>query len=87
MRLRAEELNRSRLALRNESAALRAELAELPYKQTKQMAELQRRLLESQSSLLESEVKRQVMITAPVAGEVAALGVVNGRAPIPVAPA
>ncbi|WP_176507810.1 MULTISPECIES: HlyD family secretion protein [Pseudomonas] len=78
MRLRAEELNRSLLALRNESAALRAELAELPYQQTKQMAELQRRLLESQSSLLESEVKRQVTITAPVTGEVAALGVVNG---------
>ncbi|WP_252091373.1 HlyD family efflux transporter periplasmic adaptor subunit [Pseudomonas sp. MWU13-3659] len=78
VRLRAEELNRSLLALRNDSAALRAELAELPFNQTKQLADLDRRLLESQSSLLESEVKRQVVITAPAAGEVTAIGVVNG---------
>jgi len=78
VRLRAEELNRSLLALRNDSAGLRAELAELPFNQTKQLVDLQRRLLESQSNLLESEVKRQVVITAPAAGEVTAMGVVNG---------
>ncbi|MCP3748821.1 HlyD family secretion protein [Pseudomonas sp. SBB6] len=78
VRLRSEELSRSLLSLRNDIATLRAELAELPFNQGKQLAELERRLSQSQGSLLESEVKRQVVITAPASGEVTAIGVVNG---------
>ncbi|WP_165392205.1 HlyD family secretion protein [Pseudomonas tructae] len=78
VRLRSEELSRSLLSLRNDIATLRAELAELPFNQGKQLAELERRLSQSQGSLLESEVKRQVLITAPASGEVTAIGVVNG---------
>ncbi|ROL64786.1 HlyD family secretion protein [Pseudomonas vranovensis] len=78
VRLRSEELSRSLLSLRNDIATLRAELAELPFNQGKQLAELERRLSQSQGNLLESEVKRQVVITAPASGEVTAVGVVNG---------
>ncbi|MBN6715802.1 HlyD family secretion protein [Pseudomonas capsici] len=78
MRLRGEELNRSLLTVRAESTRLRAELVELPFNQSKQMAELQRRLAESQDRLIESETKREVLITAPTTGEATAIAVSNG---------
>ncbi|WP_054084937.1 MULTISPECIES: HlyD family secretion protein [Pseudomonas syringae group] len=78
MRLRGEELNRSLLTVRAESTRLRAELVELPFNQSKQLADLQRRLAENQDQLVESETKREILITAPTAGEATALSVSNG---------
>ncbi|RMS54243.1 Secretion protein [Pseudomonas amygdali pv. photiniae] len=78
MRLRGEELNRSLLTVRAESARLRAELVELPFNQSKQLADLRRRLAENQDRLIESETKREIFITAPTLGEVTAIAVSNG---------
>lgn len=78
MRLRGEELNRSLLTVRAESNKLRAELVELPFNHSKQLADLQRRLAENQDQLVESETKREILITAPTAGEATAITVSNG---------
>lgn len=64
-RSRLQALERDRVNVQRELTLLQSELARQPLEQSRQLAELRRSLSSTDQELVESELRRQVLITAP----------------------
>ena len=73
-------LQRDRIRMDEQLSAQRADLAELALKQQNEAAKFDRDLTNAAEALSESEAKRRILITAPVAGTVAAVLADPGQA-------
>ena len=74
-----ESLRREKLSVQNNLAAVQTEIAELPLRQRAERGALERDLAALEQSLVESEARREVQVTAPEAGRVAAVIAVAGQ--------
>lgn len=76
---RTQALERSRLALQREAAAVGAELRQIPLRGEQQLAELQRSLAALQQEVAGTEANRQIVVAAPKDGTVTAIVADRGQ--------
>jgi len=76
---RTQALERSRLALQREAAAVSAELRQIPLRGEQQLAELNRSLAALQQEVAGTEANRQIVVTAPKDGTVTAILAERGQ--------
>lgn len=77
---RVRALERSRIALRRERAALQGELRDLPMKMAAQDAVIARTLAANTREMAEVEARRELQVVAPAAGTVTAIHASAGAA-------
>jgi membrane fusion protein len=74
-----ENLRREKLSAQNGLRTAQLEIAEMPLRQRAERGSLERDVAALEQALLESEARREVQVTAPEAGRVAAVLVVAGQ--------
>ena len=78
-----ESLRREKLSAQNGLRTVQVEIAELPLRQRAERGAIERDVAALEQSLVESEARREVQITAPEAGRVAAVLSVAGQGVAP----
>ena len=76
---RLQTLQRDQISTARELHVQQAELANLTLKQQTQLAQIERNIASTKQELTESDAKRQVVITAPQSGTVAAINAELGQ--------
>ena len=76
---RLQTLQRDQITTARELHVQQAELANLTLKQQTQLAQIERNIASTKQELTESDAKRQVVITAPQSGTVAAINAELGQ--------
>jgi membrane fusion protein len=81
-----QAVERTRLSMLRDLAALEAELRDLPMRTARDIAATERDIVSTEQQLTESESRRQTVVTAPESGTVTAILAERGQAVTPALP-
>lgn len=84
--LALQELGRTRATLERTQVELDAEIAERPFREQVQLADIDRQLAQIAQDLAQAEAEREAVVTAPAAGTVTALRAAAGDGVVSAAP-